>query len=143
MEIVITKLSKEEHKIEITRTDGSKESALLNSRSFLRHDLAHFAVEAELPIKLGYWGLVAAGASINGEGFSGQDIELAETLAGPVQTLMRTEAGPERYVELLQRLVPQLATAELAERIFSRARSLIGHWRATPFTGSMKITWHE
>lgn len=141
MKIVITKISKDEHKIEIVRKDGSEESAILNSRSFLRHDFAHFAVEAEVPIKLGYWGLVAAGASISGEGIAGKDIALAETLAGPVQTLMRIEAEPDRFLELLQRTLPQMATFELAERIFNRARSLAGHWRATPFGSSMSIAW--
>lgn len=141
MQIVITKISKDEHKIEIVRQVGTREAAILNSRSFLRHDFAHFAVEAEVPIKLGYWGLVAAGASLSGEGFTGKDIALAETLAGPTQTLMRIEAEPDRYLELLQRSLPQQATLELAERIYNRARSLVGYWRATPFGSSMSIAW--
>lgn len=141
MQIVITKISKDEHKIEITRKNGSNVSTILNSRSFLRHDFAHFAVEAEVPFKLGYWGLVAAGASISGKGFAGKEIALAETLAGPVQTLMRIEAEPDRYLELLQRALPQMATFELAERIFKRGRSLAGQWRATPFGSSMSIAW--
>lgn len=143
MEIVITKISSEEHKVEILRQDGSKESTILNSRSFLRHDFAHFAVEAEVPIKLGYWGFVASGGSLSGEGIAGKDIALAETLSGPVQTLMRIDAVLDRYFALLQRTLPQLASLELAERIFNRARSLTGHWRATPFGNSMSITWEE
>lgn len=141
MRIVITKISQDEHKIEVHRQDGSQESAILNSRSFLRHDFAHFAVEAEIPIKMGYWGLVAAGASLSGEGIAGKDIALAETMAGPVQTLIRTKAEPDRYLEILQRSLPQFASFELAERIFNRARSLTGQWRATPFGSSMSIAW--
>lgn len=143
MEIVITKISNDEHRIDIVRKDGSKATAILNSRSFLRHDFAHYAVEIEVPIKFGYWGLVAAGAALNGEGFTGKDIALAETLAGPVQTLMRIEAEADKYLELLQRSLPKLATDELATRIFKRARSLAGQWRATSFGSSMHIAWNE
>ena len=143
MEIAITKVSEEAHRVEVIRRDGSTDSAILNSRSFLRHDFAHFAVEAEIPIKQGYWGLVAAGASLSGDGFAGKDIALAETLAGPVQTLIRTEAEPTSYLKVLQRIQPHLATDELAERIYNRARALTGHWRATPFGSSMSITWEE
>src|SRR5690606_41944628 len=69
------------------------------SRSYLRHDLAHFAIELELPIRKGYWGCVAYGASLTGEGVEGEDAQLAETLAGPIQTLFRIEAGPEAYID--------------------------------------------
>lgn len=60
MDVCIEKLSAEEHRVSIRRLDGSKDSISLNSRSFLRHDFAHFAVESEVPIKMGYWGSVAA-----------------------------------------------------------------------------------
>lgn len=143
MKVTITKVSEDEHRVEVIRKDGSSESVILNSRSFLRHDFAHFAVETEIPIKQGYWGLVAAGASLSGDGFSGKDIALAETLVGPVQTLIRTEAEPASYLEVLERYQPHLATDELAERIYKRARSLTGHWRATHFGNSMSITWEE
>jgi len=143
MRVVITKLSDVEHKIEVTRNDESTESTILNSRSFRMHDFAHFAVESEVPIKLGYWGLVASGASLSGEEISGNDIALTESLAGPIQTLMRVEAKPLGYLSLLQRLHPHLATAELAEKVHTRARKLIGQWRATPFGKSMTIIWNE
>jgi hypothetical protein len=142
MRILITKISQDEHKIEVYRQDGSRDSSVLNSRSFLRHDFAHFAVEAEIPIEMGYWGLVAAGASLSGEGFAGKDIALAETMAGPIQTLIRTEAAPDKYLEILERALPQIATLDLAERIFNRARSLTGQWRATPFGSTMSIAWN-
>lgn len=142
MEILITKISKNEHKVAVVRQGGTKESTILDSRSFLRHDFAHFAVETEVPIASGYWGLVAAGASLSGEGFSGKGIALAEMLAGPTQTLMRIGAQPDGYLKLLQRTLPQMATFELAERIYLRAQSLSGHWKAIPFGDSMHIRWN-
>lgn len=69
------------------------------------------------------------------------DLSLAERLAGPVQTLIRLEAKPVKYLEALQQLQPQIADIELAERIYECARQLTGHWRATPFGESMQIVW--
>ena len=143
MKVAITKVSKDEHLLRVTRRDGTAESVILNSRSFLRHDFAHFAVEAELPIALGYWGLVAEGAALTGEGMRGHDIALAESLADPLQTLIRREADPSEYLKILNRLQSAMATLDLATRIHKRARSLIGHWNATPYGETMEIAWQE
>ncbi len=143
MDIAITKLSDAEHRVSITRRDGSTDAETMVTREFLRHDFAHYAVETEVPVALGYWGCVAAGASLTGEGPGGNDMAFAETLAGPVQTLMRLEAKPDKYLDLLERIQPQIASPELARRIFERARQLTGHWRATSFGETMRIIWQE
>lgn len=61
MDIIFTKISDEQHSVTVRRTDDSEDSTVLNSRSFLRHDLAHLAVESEVPLTKGFWGCVAAG----------------------------------------------------------------------------------
>ena len=129
--------------MKITRTDGTTESIELASRGFLRHDLAHFAIELELPIRGGYWGCVASGASLTGEGVAGSEAQLAESLAGPIQTLFRIDAGPDAYLELLRKLSPASGSQNLAERVHERIRQLRGHWRATPYGGEMELVWPE
>jgi len=52
----------------------------------------------------------------------GQEIVIAEALSGPLQTLMRMEADIDEYSDILQRIQPELATEDLATRIWSRAR---------------------
>lgn len=143
MLITFTKISDEKHAVKITRSDGSTESAELESRSYLRHDLAHFAIELELPIRKGYWGCVAYGASLTGEGVEGEDAQLAETLAGPIQTLFRIEAGPEAYMELLGGHPSIDAGNDLAVRVHERVRQLRGHWKAMRFGGDMALFWPE
>lgn len=143
MRITFTKISDERHSVEITRSDGSAESVELVSRSFLRHDLAHFAIEVELPIRKGYWGCVSSGASLTGEGIEGDEALLAEALAGPIQTLFRNDAGPDAYLELLRQRAPTHATPGLAMRVHERVRRLRGHWKATPYAGEMKLDWPE
>lgn len=143
IDIRFRKLSDQQHSVSVLRRNGSRDVAQLDTRSFLRHDLAHYAVERELPIAKGYWGSVAAGAGLDGAGIDGPDAELAESLAGPVQTLMRIEAGTDDYLKVLARVTPGAASAELASRIQESIRQLRGHWRATPFGGEMCLDWPD
>jgi len=142
LKIVFHKLSDEEHTLLVERRDGSTESRTLNSRSFLRHELAHLAVELELPVKRGYWGSVASGQPLDGMDIRGPDIALAEALAVRVQGLMREEnEDPDRFLATLDGVRDHKLTLETAQRICERSRQLRGHWRATPFCEDMVVHW--
>ncbi len=141
--IAFTKISDERHAVAITRADGTSESVEVETRGFLRHDLAHFAIELELPIRKGYWGCVASGASLAGEGVVGSDARLAESLAGPIQTLFRVDAGPDAYLELLKELSSATGSQDLALRVHERVRQLRGNWKSTPYGGQLELVWPE
>lgn len=143
MRIAFTKISDDRHAVTVTRADGTSERVELETRGFLRHDLAHLAIELELPIRKGYWGCVASGASLGGDGVAGKEALLAESLAGPIQTLFRTDAAPDAYLELLERVAPTSAREDLAARVHERVRQLRGHWKATPYGGEMELLWPE
>ena len=143
MKIRFAKLSDEEHRVEVIRRDGSVESATLNTRSFLRHDFAHFATESCVRLESGYWGMVAAGASLAGDEIRGPQAQLAEALAAPVQTLMRVDADLDRYQQTLAYVLPDRDCTELAQQVKDCAKKLEGHWRATPYGDSMEIDWPE
>ncbi len=143
MRITFTRISDDRHRVGIVRSDGTTDSRELVSREFLRHDLAHFAIEMELPIRKGYWGCVSSGASLCGNGVAGEEAMFAETLAGPIQTLMRTQGDVNAYHELLRTIAPAHARGDLAARVHERVRQLWGHWKATPCRGDMELTWPE
>lgn len=142
MDILFTKISDQEHALTVRRQDGSTDSVVLNSRSFLRHDLSHLAVELELPLSRGFWGSVANGEALGADQFKGgSDLALAEALAGPVQTLLQTKADAEQFLDVLNRVCPERASWDLAARIRERGRRLQGHWQATPYGDDMLIRW--
>jgi len=116
----------------VTTDDGRIE---LDTRSFLHHDLVHLAVEGELGLDGGFWGNVAAGSSLSGDALEGDQVRLAESLAGPMQTLMRLEAGPGEIRAVLDRVAPELASDDVAAQVHERLRRLAGHWKATPHWG--------
>jgi hypothetical protein len=141
VEISFCKLSDDRHAVRVMRDDGTSDSVELDSRSFLRHDLAHHAVESELGLSGGVWGSVARGGSLAGPGLDGDDMALAELISGPAQTMMRTKADAAEIEEVLSRVAPWLATSELAQRLHGRLRALAGHWAATPYGGEMILHW--
>ena len=142
MEITVTKLSDSEHRITVQRADGSQESKTLNSRSFLFHDIAHLAVEKVLPIRAGFWGSVAQGARLDSSDCDGADVSLAESLAGPIQVLIKRDAAITAYQQVLARVLPEhQGLPELAAQIHEEARKLKGQWRATPYGDSMTLHW--
>lgn len=143
MKAVFTKLSDQRHAVRVDRRDGTSESVELDSRSFLRHDLAHFAVELELALAEGVWGSVARGGSLSGRGLDGDDIALAETISGPMQTMMRTSADATEIRDVLARVAPAIGSVDLAERLHTRLHSFAGHWAATPYGGEMELAWPE
>jgi hypothetical protein len=143
MRIAFVKLSDERHTVRVERSDGTTDSVELDSRSFLRHDLSHFAVELELELAAGVWGSVAGGGSLSGGGLDGADMDRAETISGPMQTMMRIGANAAEIHDVLARVAPEVASLERAQRLHARLRSLEGQWAATPYRGEMTLEWPE
>jgi hypothetical protein len=63
MEILFTKTGKEEHVFSCKRKDGTI-TWKHGSNFFILHDLCHFVVEKELPLRNAFLGMVAAGTDI-------------------------------------------------------------------------------
>lgn len=143
MLIRFTKVSDDQHRVAVSRSNGSTEQATLPSRGFLRHDFAHLVVEECVGLEKGYWGSVASGARLDGSDMGGPEIQLAEALAGPVQTLLRIDGSLDQFETTLARVLPDRDCADLAKQVQQRGKQLLGHWRATPFGESMEVEWAE
>jgi hypothetical protein len=149
--IELTKLTDDEHRLRITRADGTTEDAVLETRSLLIHDLVHYAVETEAKIEDGFWGLLASGVSMaklsdrTATNMTTNPISpgivLAESLVGPMQSLVQDRLEPKIFLEHGQRFAPTIVNEDFIDRVRARFRSLQGHWRATPFHQTMELTW--
>ena len=64
MRIAFRKLTDERHVLTIVRDDGAREAVECETRSYLTHDLLHYAVESEVGLAGGFWGTLAAGATL-------------------------------------------------------------------------------
>jgi hypothetical protein len=144
VKILLTKLTNERHRLAIERDDGTRESVDLETRSFLLHDLVHFAVEAEANIADGFWGLLAEGTTLDdladrtmADPIS-PGIALAERLTGPMQSVWNERLDRALYVEQAKL---DFVTIDFVERVCKHLRALTGHWKATPFHETMAIFW--
>jgi hypothetical protein len=143
MRIGFRKLTDERHVLSIRRDDGTSESVELETRSFLLHDLVHYAVEAEACIEDGFWGLLASGTTLGelkeramGTALS-PGLTRAESLVGPMQSVWNGRLSPALYVEQAGGAID----GAFIERVRERLRALTGHWRGTPFRTEMEIEW--
>lgn len=148
MRVLLTRLTERTHRFEAIRIDGSRESAELETRSVLLHDLVHHAVEAEAGMSDGFFGRLAAGstlAELKQAAYSGDEADAglgrAESLVGPMQSLHRGRSTREQVLERGRARHPEVVTAEFVDGVLERLRRLVGRWRATPFGASMELCW--
>lgn len=146
LSIEIVKLSDERHRLTVRRSDGTEEGAELETRSFLLHDLVHYAVEAESGIDDGFWGLLARGVSMEAlsdhtmEKPLGPGIALAERLVGPFQSLWNGRLERALYFEHALGVATFVDDAWL-DRVGERLRRLTGAWRAVPVSHALALPW--
>jgi hypothetical protein len=155
MQILLTKLTGDHHRLEIVRADGSREGARLETRSTLLHDLLHLAVESEARLETGFWGCLARGktlADMNDR--SGQsmqeysaDMAVIEQVVGGLTAAAKGAAaatvlaGLQRWVEAQGRSLPPWLDEAFVERAQERMRALLGEWRSTGYGKTMSVAW--
>lgn len=145
-----TRLEPDRHRFEFVRPDGTGEALELETHSFLRHDLVHFALESEARLRGSFYGLLAKVGgyrelTLAGEALGGE-AEMTETVVGPLQTVLKGELDAAAFVERVAayradmdlRPIPWL-TADLITVVAERVRQLEGHWKATPFGETMEL----
>jgi hypothetical protein len=148
--IRLRRLSPTHHEFAYVREDGSGEAVKLETKSLLLHDLIHFAVETEAGLRQSFYGKLAAGrslAEVAGETLAGE-AAVTERAVGAMTGALKTGAPGERIVagflslgEALGEAAPDWFTADFVGRVRERMRRLEGEWRATPFGGTMSLTF--
>jgi len=140
-----TRLDPTRHRFEAVRADGSREVRELETRSYLIHDLVHFALESEARLVSGFYGALARGAAYDAEAASAEAMQV-ENVVAPLQTAIRGEVDPAAFVARLRAgrasvgdAAPEWLTEALIARVLERLRQLSGRWRATPFGETMEL----
>jgi len=155
MRIVFRKISDERHTLAIVREDGQREEVDCETRSLLVHDLLHLAVESEAKVTSGFWGNLAKGRTLadmndrTGKAMAAEAPEmgvierLVGSLSGAVKgrTAAEMVAALHRHASALGSTNPTWLTEEMVTLVQERMRKLMGHWKATPFGGSMELEW--
>jgi hypothetical protein len=152
MRVRFHKLSDERHALEIVRDDGTHERIECETRSYLNHDLLHLAVESQAALGEGFWGSLAAGATLaamNDRAMPSSTPAMAriEQVVGMLAGLAKGRSGTQIYAALhdYEReqgdALPAWVTEPFVLGVEERLRRLIGHYRATPFGEAMEVVF--
>jgi len=153
--ILLKKLSDERHVLQITRADGRSEQVDCETRSYLYHDLLHYAVEAEAHLDGGFWGNLARGKTLaqmndrTGKAMQAEGPEMMaiEQVVGALSGIAKGGSAGAIFAAVHDSATsagvafPQWLTLELASAVQERMRRLLGHWKATPYGESMALPW--
>jgi hypothetical protein len=136
-----TRLSPTRHRFEAIRDDGAIETRELETRSLLKHDFVHFALESEGKLRDGFYGALARGGSYETEAAAA-----VESVVGPLQGALKDEIDPAAFVARFRRVqesigshAPEWLNEDLIARTVARIRQLQGQWQATPFGQTMEL----
>ncbi len=158
MRIAFRRIDDSRHVLELTRADGATESVECETRSYLVHDLLHYAVESEAGLSGGFWGSLAAGKTLaemndrTGAGMAGVpgmpgEMGAIEQIVGALhgvtkgRTAQDVVAGVKRFNESIGVTTPAWLTVAMVEAVQERMRRLRGQWNATPRGGRMELSF--
>lgn len=141
--------------MQIVREDGRSEQVECETRSYLQHDLLHYAAEAVAHLEEGFWGNLAKGRTLaqmndrtgkamEGEGPQMLAIErIVGTLSGAIKGVS-AEAIVGRFRDAAASsgfAIPAWLTVDFVLAVQERMRRLLGRWKATPYGDSMSLPW--
>ncbi|HLK35277.1 MAG TPA: hypothetical protein VKU41_00905 [Polyangiaceae bacterium] len=151
MRILFKKLTDERHELAVSRAPESWETFDCETRSYLTHDLLHYAVEVEAGVQSGFWGRLAAGATLAemNDRTRPMDDEMAaiEQVVGALTSSVKgmpaaeVVAGMNRFASSLGSTMPSWLTEAFVLAVQERMRNLLGRWKATPRGSALDLTW--
>jgi hypothetical protein len=156
MRIVFQKAHGQRHVLRIIHEDGSSEHVECETRSYLIHDLLHYAVETEARLSGGFWGNLAGGKTLTQMNDRSQPVMAAapemlviEQIVGAMSGAVKGRSADAIVSALLNladatdRATPRWLTTAFVAAVQERMRRLLGRWNATASGGSMELPWPE
>lgn len=155
LKIQLKRVSPTQHAFTLLLENGGKETLQLETKTYLFHDLLHFAVESEAGITNSFYGRLAKGEryeeltlpemSVVSHG-SDSEALMTERIVGVLTGVLKRNASGSQALLGLQNLlsasgetVPQWFTPTFVEQVKERMRKLEGEWKGIAFGETMTI----
>lgn len=144
MKIDITKKNTHQCEYGLTRTNGSKETITLDSRTYLLHDVCHFVVEQHLGYPNGFWGMLALGHTF--KDLFGKDnpqtteLRFIEQIIGPIQSIHSGHIPKQDlglYLEHLDFTIPE----PVLDGILTEIGAIIAQWYKLEVGQRFTLEW--
>lgn len=136
MKIELKKINAANHELKIIRTDKTTKSTILNTKTFLLHDICHYYVEKELNTLDGFWGMLSKGFQM--EQLFGKTNKLTEKLriieciVGGTQSVYSNHMDETRFWNYIQTVDYDLSDAKFLKKVVPRINEFMNHWKYLP-----------
>lgn len=156
LRLSLTRNSPTHHKLQFVRPDGTGETLELETKTFLFHDLLHFAIETEAKLQNSFYGMLARGelyATLKKENDPMNtpqtgEIGVTERIVGGLTGYLKKGPDDDEFMDMMENLcnatgehVPEYFTKQFLKQIKERMRKLQGEWSSTKFGEIMELTF--
>ena len=154
--LYIKKISDQHHEFRYVRSDGSGETLTLDSKTFLLHDLIHFAVESRAGLADSFYGLLVSGETYDSlnekhsikDGFGGE-LGMTERIVGGLTPVMKGNATPEQFlaaarnlIEAYNRKLPMWLDQGFIADVQEHIRRIVGEWNSIAYGDTLILHFY-
>ncbi len=155
MNLVLKRTSPTHHTLTVLEGDR-REVVTLETKTYLYHDLLHFAIETEAGLVDSFYGKLARGVGYEElslpemptGGAQRDEGLMTERIVGVMTGALRGDASASDAVSALENLLrasgetaPEWWNESFVLRIKERMRRLLGEWNGTPFGSEMRLVY--
>jgi len=133
MKIELKKLNASNHELKIIRGDKTSESTILDTKTYLLHDICHYYVEKELNTFDGFWGMLSQG--YQKEQLYGKTNQLTEKLriieciVGGTQSVYSNHMDKTRFWYYIQTVNYELTNEDFLEIVVPKITEFMNQWK--------------
>lgn len=145
MKIEFTKLNTSNHELKIVRSDNTSEHTLLDTKTYLLHDICHFYVEKELKTLDGFWGMLSQGYKM--EQLFGKANPLTEKLrtieciVGGTQSVFSNHMDAKGFWDYIQTIDYNLTDDKYLENVVPSIDQFMTQWKYLPIGQTIILTF--
>lgn len=144
MKIEVIKKSHYSFEYILTRKDKSVEQIELNTKTYLVHDICHFATESILQYNKGFWGMLAQGHSfselVGKENTLTEELRFVERIVGPIQSVYLEYLPKQNFEESVKHLNFSISETDLM-KILDRIKLILSDWQKLPINDQLTLEW--
>jgi len=132
MEIDLKKINTSNHELKIIRSDKTSDEAILDTKTYLLHDICHFYVEKALQTFDGFWGMLSQGYQI--EQLFGKTNQLTEKLriieciVGGTQSVYLKHMDEMGFWNYIKTVDYNLTDNKFLEKVVPQITAFMNQW---------------
>lgn len=136
MEIQFRKADVSHHELKVVRSDQTTESVVLDTATYLLHDVCHYFVETELKTIDGFWGMLSQGYTIHQ--VSGktnpltEKLRIIECVVGGTQSVYSSHMNTDSFWNYMETVDFKFTNKSFLETVVPRIRAFMLKWEHLP-----------